>query len=65
MAGNLAHIRLVLIPAVITIGLTMTAVNEGHDAFKASCVVLGPITAFVLHLNLILVSIDDGLPGFY
>ena len=65
MAGNLAHIRLVLIATVITIGLTMTAVNEGHDAFKASCVVLGPITAFVLHLNLILISINYGFPGLY
>ena len=61
---SLTHIRFVLIAAVITISLTMATVNEWNNTFKASCVVFSTVSAFVLHLNFILIAINNRISCF-
>ena len=61
---RLTHIRFVLIAAVITISFTMATVNEWNYAFKACCVVLSTVAALVLHLNFILIAINNRITCF-
>ena len=37
----------------------MSAMNKGNYTFKTSCVVTSPVATLVLHLDLVLVTIQD------